>query len=31
MAIVAKIEKVDEILIYFLLKYWANWIEALLK
>ena len=26
-----KTEKVDEILIVFLLNYWANWIQALLK
>jgi hypothetical protein len=26
-----KTEKVDEILIFFLLNYWDNWIQALLK
>jgi hypothetical protein len=26
-----KTEKMDEILIVFLLNYWANWIQALLK
>jgi hypothetical protein len=31
MATVAKTEKVDAILIFFLLNYWANWIQALLK
>jgi hypothetical protein len=29
MATVAKTEKVDEF--FFLLNYWANWIQALLK
>jgi hypothetical protein len=30
-ALLLKTEKVDEISIVFLLNYWANWIQALLK
>jgi hypothetical protein len=30
-SLLLKTEKVDEILFFFLLDYWANWIQALLK